>query len=71
MASTVPDYTISEVRRILDQIRTEWQHRNDGEKFTIHKEVSPSDTIISFSTKFMRGHQRKRHERRKYKKSKK
>jgi len=66
MASTVPGYSITEVRRVLDKIRTRWHERSE-ETFSLHQGVSPDtdDTIVTFCTKFMRGHQRKRHARRK------
>lgn len=66
MASTVPGYSITEVRRVLDKVRTQWHQRLE-EPFSLHKSVSDQteDTIMTFCTKFMRGHQRKRHARRK------
>lgn len=69
-ASTVPPYSITEVRRILDTIRSKWRDRADN-GFLLHMNVSDEDSILTFSTKFMRGHQRKRHARRNRNKKKK
>ena len=68
--STVPPYTITEVRRILDNIRSMWRDRDEN-GFSLHTSGSDTDTIVTFATKFMRGHQRKRHARRARNKKKK
>ena len=62
-ASTVHPYSITEVRRIQDNIRSSWRDREEN-GFSLHNTVSDTDTVVTFATKFMRGHQRKRHARR-------
>jgi hypothetical protein len=65
-ASTVPNYTIPEIRRSLDIIRRSWINRQADFTFQFDKVVSENhdDTIWSFSLRFMMGHHRKRHSRR-------
>ena len=66
--STVPGYTIPEIRRCLDKIRKAWADRANNE-FSLDTRVSEKDTIMSFSLRFMMGHHRKRHARRARKQS--
>ena len=61
--STVPGYSIPEIRRSLDFIRKSWAARRGG-TFKLDTPVSNSDTVLTFSLRFMMGHHRKRHARR-------
>ena len=71
-ASTVPNYTIPEIRRSLDIIRRSWANRQ-ADEFRFDKVVNAihNDTIWTFSLRFMLGHHRKRHSRRAHGKKKK
>ena len=61
--STVSGYTIPEVRKSLEYVRTRWAERQEG-TFLLTDGVSEVDTVFTFGLRFMLAHHRRRHQRR-------
>ena len=61
--STVSGYTIPEVRKSLEYVRTRWAERAEG-TFLLTDGVSEVDTVFTFGLRFMLAHHRRRHQRR-------
>ena len=61
LTSAVEGLTVSEVRKLLLQIRDMWGTRDKG-NFSISEKLTPHDfRIYDFCTKFCKGHHMKRH----------
>lgn len=60
------DYSLADIRRTLDEIRTKW--RTDPARFDPRERVSDRDSVLTFCTRYLLNHHKKRFERRNRKK---